>query len=340
MLLTGYAYVLDPRTWDFLALAGYAFPFFALANVAFIAVWVLLRKRCLLVPVMGLVAAYVPMMKYSPVNLSKETPDGCLKVMTFNTWQLGTTEEEQTHEEIVQARQEMLRYIAEAECDVVCLQEVSMTRWIRQDFDTIVKPVMPYMEVREWCGNKMMILSKYPITKCERIEYKSVANFSYAFYLDVKGRELIVLNNHLETNHFSTEEKQDFGRMVKGGMEREEARGNSFSVISKLTDAAKIRAAQADAVATFVSMHKGRAMIVCGDFNDIPLSYAANTMASSLTDCYSATANGPGFSYSKNGMYVRIDNMLCSQELTPYGCHIDKSCRLSDHYPLVCWLEM
>ena len=41
MMLTGFADILDPRTWGFLAIAGYAFPFFVFLNVVFIAVWMI-----------------------------------------------------------------------------------------------------------------------------------------------------------------------------------------------------------------------------------------------------------------------------------------------------------
>ncbi len=338
MLMTGFAYVLDPRTWSYLAIAGYAFPFFSLANVAFTVVWAVVRKRCLLLPFVGFVACYVPMNKFFPLNLGKDAPEGSLKVMTFNTEQLGA-KWEYTNDENVQVRRNMLKYIADSDCDVVCLQEVCVNKWVTMDIDSIIRPAMPYIEAKEWCGNKMMILSKHPITKCERIAYESEGNFTYAFYLDVEGRELIVVNNHLETNHFSVEEKANIGRMVKGGMEREEMHEKSRFVLRKLVDAATIRAPQADAVATFISMHAGRRMIVCGDFNDIPLSYANSTIAGNLTDCYTATANGPGFTYNKNGMFVRIDNIMCSPEFTPYACHVDKTCTDSDHYPMISWIK-
>ena len=338
MLMTGFAYVLDPRTWSYLALAGYAFPFFSLANVIFIAVWAVVRKRCLWLPFIGFVMCYVPMNKFFPLNLSNDAPEGSLKVMTFNTAQMGA-EKIYTNDENIEIRRKMLKYIASSGCDIVCLQEVSLNKWVMQDVDSIIRPVMPYIEAREWCGNKMMMLSRHPITKCEKIAYESKGNFSYAFYLDVNGRELIVINNHLETNHFSVEEKASFGRMVKGGMEREEMHEKSRYVVRKLVDAATIRAPQADAVATFVSMHQGRHMIVCGDYNDIPLSYTNKTIAENLTDCYTATANGPGFTYNKNGMFVRIDNIMCSPEFAPYACHVDKTCTYSDHYPMICWIK-
>lgn len=340
MLFTGFADILDPRKWSYLAIAGYAFPFFAILNIIFIGIWMLVKKLYIAAPFLAFVACYSPMMKYCPMRLSDDAPEESMKVMTYNTWSFGHSEgKDMTWEEKREVRRQMLQYIADQDCDIVCLQEVDYGSDIEHDMDSIVKPVLPYRSHKEWAGNKVMLLSKYPILKAEQIKYESRGNLSVAYYLDAKGKEFIVINNHLETNHFSTEEKENFGKMVKGGMERHEIKGESKFVARKLVDAAKIRAAQADAIATFIELHKGRSILLCGDFNDIPISYTRRTIARELTDCYVATAKGPGFSYHKHGMYVRIDNIMCSEDMISYRCHVDKTCNLSDHYPVICWVK-
>jgi len=70
------------------------------------------------------------------------------------------------------------------------------------------------------------------------------------------------------------------------------------------------------------------------------VSYVHRTIAKDLTDCYVATGNGPGISYHLNGFFVRIDNILCTDDFTPYRCHVDRSIKASDHYPIACWLKM
>jgi exonuclease III len=62
-------------------------------------------------------------------------------------------------------------------------------------------------------------------------------------------------------------------------------------------------------------------------------------MVKGLTDCFAATATGPGWSYNKNHMYVRIDNIFCSDDFVPYGCKVDKTIKSSDHYPIYTWLK-
>lgn len=108
-------------------------------------------------------------------------------------------------------------------------------------------------------------------------------------------------------------------------------------LVPKIAEATVARAVQADSVARYVSAHRrGRSAIVCGDFNDTPISYSRHRMAEGLTDAYVATGQGVGRSFNRDAIFVRIDNMFCSPDLRPYGACVDKSIAVSDHYPLYC----
>ena len=54
----------------------------------------------------------------------------------------------------------------------------------------------------------------------------------------------------------------------------------------------------------------------------------------SLRKSVETTANGPGISYHYNRIYVRIDNVMCSNDWHPYNFTVDRSINVSDHYPL------
>ena len=340
MLVTGFADLLDPRSWPIMTTGGYAFPLFALANLGMIVIWMFISKKHIIIPFLGFVVCYVPVMQFCPVHASGEVPLGALKIMTYNTWGFGSQHDHSKQFSAEDTRREMLQYIADEDCHVVCLQESSYHYPVKDDIDSILKPKLPYLDTcKIEGGTTLMVLSKYPIKKHETLKYESKGNLSAAFYLDVNGKELIILNNHLETNKFSKEEKEQFGDMVKGDMGRSGIKTESKFVLKKLGAAAAVRAPQAEAVASYVRMHKGRSMIVCGDFNDIPISYARRTIAKDLEDCYVSTAMGSGFTYHRNGMYVRIDNVMCTGDLEPFSFHVDKKCRLSDHYPVVGWVK-
>lgn len=181
-------------------------------------------------------------------------------------------------------------------------------------------------------------MSKYPIVARERIDYVSKGNVSAAFKVKMDGDTVTVVNNHLETSGLSLADRAGFKDMVKGKAGSDTVRAESKRLAVKLGESAKIRAPQAEAVAEYVRK-SGDNVILCGDFNDNPISYTHRTLARELTDCYVESGNGPGISYHHNAIFVRIDNIMCSNLWQPYKCKVDRSIGYSDHYPIYCWLK-
>ena len=93
-------------------------------------------------------------------------------------------------------------------------------------------------------------------------------------------------------------------------------------------------------MASYLKHYGKMSKIVCGDFNDGPISYAHRTIAKGLTDCFVSSGNGFGISYHHSGFFVRIDNILCSDDWEPYECKVDDKIAVSDHYPIICKLKM
>ena len=79
-------------------------------------------------------------------------------------------------------------------------------------------------------------------------------------------------------------------------------------------------------------------IIVCGDFNDTPISYTHRTIAQDLDDAFTQSGRGLGISYNQNRFYFRIDNILTSKNLRAYNCTVDRSIKESDHYPIWCYI--
>jgi endonuclease/exonuclease/phosphatase family metal-dependent hydrolase len=79
-------------------------------------------------------------------------------------------------------------------------------------------------------------------------------------------------------------------------------------------------------------------ILICGDFNDPPYSYAYNTISHELKDCYTEKGKGFGISYNGSFLPYRIDYILHSKyfECLKYSMVRKK---LSDHYPVVVTLK-
>ena len=110
-------------------------------------------------------------------------------------------------------------------------------------------------------------------------------------------------------------------------------------LLKKLSKATSIRANQAEKLLQVVKDAKEKHIVVCGDFNDTPISYTHQVLADELADAFVESGNGLGISFNQNRMYVRIDHILTSKNLKTYDCKVDRSVDASDHYPVSCYIS-
>lgn len=335
MLLVGYSDRLRPEDFPSLSNVGLLFPVFLFINLCFLFFWLIFKVRYALIPFVGFLVCYAPVRTYFPINISREAPKGAIKVLSFNTWAYAQNEKAED------GINPVVRYIKEQNADIVCLQEAAAYGDVAQQIDTILRPLYPYMEMTSHPsgGEAVALLSKYPILSSEFIPYKSVGNLSAAYQLKIGEEKVLVVNNHLETTGLTLEERAKFKSLIKGKLETDTAEQTSKTLVVKLAESTRKRAAQAEAVAEYIRQHQGMSTILCGDFNDGPISYAHHTIAQGLTDCYVSSGNGPGISYHHAGFFVRIDNIMCSDDWKPYECKIDRKITSSDHYPIICYLK-
>lgn len=334
MLLVGNADRVDPAAHPAIANITLAFPALLAVNAAFLVFWLMAKPRWAALPVGGFILCYGPVRTYCPLNITKPVPKGAIKVLSYNIWSLSSWKDSTQNCEIAD-------YLLRQDADIVCLEEAGLDKWKRTRFDKIMAAKYGYRDSSKVEGivDEIDIFSKFPIVGKEKVKYPSRTNNSAAFHLLIGGDTVTVVANHFESNGFSPTQKERFKQMVKGGLEVDSAKVESKALFARLVEVAARRAPQADSVAAYIAARPGRSFIVCGDFNDTPISYVRRTVAKGLTDCYVETGNGPGISYHSNAFFVRIDNILCSKDWQPYGCKVDNTIGASDHYPIYCWLK-
>ena len=305
MLLVGYSDHLNPTDHPMLSTVGMVFPFFLLMNMAFLFFWLVFKWTRAWIPFVGFILAYVPISIYMPLHTTQEVPEGAIKLISYNVCSYGGNYKYENGFETVRD------YLKEQQPDIVCVQEDADT-WRRYVMKEYAK-VLPYNDTIVLANNDLTlnalgIHTRYPIVKRERIPYSSLANGS----------------RHI----------------IKGEIPRDSLRTESAILLVKLAEANAKRAGQIRAVRDYVKEHANYPVIVCGDFNDNPISYSRHTMGETLTDCFVATGRGIGLSYNQKAFSFRIDHIFCSKDIQPYNCEVDDKMDASDHYPLICWLKI
>ncbi len=127
--------------------------------------------------------------------------------------------------------------------------------------------------------NKIACYSKFPILSSRTLDYASEYNGSVVYELKMGEDTVMLINNHLESNKLTKEDKVVYENMLKSP-EKEKVKSGARLLIRKLAEASAIRAPQADTIAHEITQrHRYPYIIVCGDFNDTPISYTHRTIA-------------------------------------------------------------
>ena len=337
MVLVGYSDRLNPVDHPILSCAGMTFPFFLLINMLFLFFWLVFRIRMVWIPLLGYLLAYVPISIYMPINLrTSKLPEGTIKLISYNVCEYGGNYKYE------QGFEKVRDYLFDEDPDIVCLQE-DVDTWRRYCFKHYEKK-FAYNDTVHFNNNVLVngvgIHTRFPIIRRERIPYRSLSNGSVAWYLQVGNDTLLVINNHFERTHLNKEARKTYRGILKGDLKGDTARTESKKLLITLAESAAKRAPQVQAVRRYVEEHRQYPIILCGDFNDNPISYTRHEMAEVLNDCFKSTGRGLGLSYNQKGFQFRIDHIFCSDDIQPYNCQIDSKMDASDHYPIICWLKI
>lgn len=337
MCLVGYSDRLNPVDHPVLSCVGMTFPLFLLANLAFLIFWLIFKFRMIWIPILGYALSYVPINIYMPLNLkSAEVPEGAIKLITYNVCAYGGNYKYE------QGFEKVRDYLFEQEADIVCLQE-DVDTWRRYCFQHYEKK-FAYNDTVHFSNGELIngvgIHTRFPIIRRERITYRSMVNGSVAWYLQVGSDTLLVINNHFEGTHLSAEDRQAYKGILKGEMKGDTARQESKRLLVTLAESSTKRAPQIEAVCRYVEEHRQYPTVLCGDFNDNPISYSRYRIAKVLNDCFARTGKGLGLSYNQKGFNFRIDYVFCSDDIHPYKCQVDSKMDASDHYPVLCTLKI
>lgn len=342
-IIAAFSDKVSPQESIFLSYLGLSFPVLCVLNLGFIVYWLFLWEwKFLLIGLCSFVICWGPVKRYFPFHSRVEQipKENVLKVLTYNVMGFGY----KNHTKL--APNKIVKYIIESGADIVCMQEYSehkSDKFLTKKKIENAFSMYPYHEVIYLSDSKFQtfgiaVYSKYPISNTRRIKYKSDFNGSSIHEITVKGKKLMLVNNHLESFKLTTEDRSRYSSFITnmGSDTFDELRG---AIEQKLGPAFLARAAQAEKVAAEIAKLKGDYIVVCGDFNDTPISYVHRTMQGPLTDAFADSGWGMGISYNQNFFWFRIDNILHSTNMQAMNCTVDRV-KYSDHYPMWCYLKL
>ena len=319
------------------------FPFIVVFNVGFILFWALARKWHFLISLAALIYAAPEIALAIPMHFGKSESvlaEKHISVMTYNVMLTGMlvkdTEENPN---------KVIRLIRAQNADVVCLQEFSVSpdkkylteSDVRKAFRDYPYKHITYKYRSGWSLVGVATFSKFPIVKRDSVHFDSDYNLCQFSDIVIDGDTVRFVNVHLESNRLTHQDKL-MPIELKDNFNTENLSGTTLHLSRKLGAAYRVRAVQADSVAAMVRRSTYKT-VVCGDFNDLPLSYSYSRIKGKMKDAYAESGFGPGYTYNESIFRFRIDHIFCSPEFGVLDCKIIKD-KASDHYPVIAKIKI
>ena len=254
-----------------------------------------------------------------------------LKIETYNTGMFSSSKKAHSRTFVLKMIE---RQVARNNPDILCLQEAFMENkeQVKEIFSEFKYRVYHLYPVKNghYFGN--IILSKFKINDGGRISFRHSTNL--ALYADIEhyGRILRIYDNHLESYNISfTSLVQRLGSERRN--DQEEFTSDLINVHAKVKGTVIRRSNQANIIAGNIKRSPYPA-IICGDFNDTPMSYAYHMLSKDRKDSFRESGKGFAATFSYLWPLLRIDYVLFPTDFESVS-HVTIKSSMSDHYPVV-----
>ncbi len=319
-----------------ISLLALFYPFLLLLNVLFIIYWGIKKEKKLLLSLGWLILGWSHF--HSLVGLSfgrgNQTKD-YIEILSYNCRGFRTDNQRGN----IGSFKEVIQFLNDKQIKIACLQEFPLSK--QKESDQLIDQLAKKTNLKYTYrinNSGLLILSYFPLKGIKTKHFTKNNHFNGFQYADItldNNRKIRLFNIHLQTNavtHIagklaqqdSYQDKETW-LTIKGMMGRYRR-----SAISRIKQAKEIQ----------VKIQESPyPVIVCGDFNDVPLSRTYHLLKGNLQDGFTQEGRGLGITYAESIPGLKIDYTFYSND---FDCTFSKVHHqlFSDHYPISCRLKL
>lgn len=321
---------INPNTFVIPSLLGLAYPYVLITNIILLLYWVVRWKKMAWFPLAVILLGIPTFMTYYGTNSNNDEKKGQdISILSYNIRYFDIYK--WSNQDNIQER--LYDYLNQFKGDVICLQEFSNNDNVLNR-QTVIKKLSTYKY--NYIDKDMAIFSRIPILGSGKIKFDK-GHTSSCIYTDVSiaGKTVRLYSVHLESYKMGPRERQFMKELAEGS--GKDFPGGVKSIISRLVNANKNRAKQAEQISAHLQ-DSPHPVILCGDFNDTPLSYTYRKIKGDLKDGFIEKGRGLGNTYIGEFPSFRIDYILHSPTFETIS-YSRGSMNLSDHYPVMVKLK-
>lgn len=295
------AYI-PPSVFGFLNLLSLGFPILIIINIILLIFWIITwKKRAVIFLVLSLFFI-IPTRRW--VNFTptkKETPN--LKLISLNG-KSGKFGDDNIYS-----------FLNSQNADVVLTQEYKSVENLKG------------FEYFERNFPVVKIQSRFPIVESGIVE--TDAKNGRCIYADIKvnGKIIRFVNVYMEPFYLDKS-------MVKPTKDMDANEEKAKNIIHKLVPTFRKHQSQIAPIKGFLDSSP-YPIILAGDFNSVPNSYEYYTLSENLEDTFLKVGKGSGTSFHDFKFPIKIDHIFASKSITPISYKVDRSVKISDHFPVI-----
>jgi endonuclease/exonuclease/phosphatase family metal-dependent hydrolase len=212
--------------------------------------------------------------------------------------------------------------------DVLCLQEVGAYA------TDILKKSFPSHEMYQ-TNKGAVILSKHRIINKGSIDFGTKTNSCLWADIIFDIDTIRVYSIHLQSNRIT----KDANQIISDGkIDNKKTWLDIKSILKKFKQSHITRTSQAKEVKVHID-NSPFPVLVCGDFNDTPVSYTYRHLSERLKDAFVEKGNGLGTTFNGRIPLLRIDYVLSDPSFDILKYNVIQE-DYSDHYAVACLLSI
>jgi endonuclease/exonuclease/phosphatase family metal-dependent hydrolase len=329
LLLSYLAPYVSPVKNTILAYIALAYPFLLLINLFWLIFWLIRKSRAAYLSFLSIIVglAYIPTL----IGFAKNNPapKNAMRFMSYNVRYFNTSVFAK-ESKWIENQNKITTYIKENKPDILAAQEFSGKGKASTNRAEELLKSAGLVHIHKGGKSSMAICSRFPIVNKSVLNFQGSANG--AIFADIETPEgtIRVYSVHLQSTRLGNDADEVLKKDNLKSLGSKETQEKYYRIEDKLSSAFAMRARQAEILSEHIAASP-HPVIVCGDFNDTPLSYCYRLMSRGLQDSFMEKGWGLGTTYAGALPALRIDYILCGQKFKIYT-HQKQKKAISDHY--------
>ncbi len=330
------------RLWQ-AAFFGLAYPVLLLLNIGFIIFWVWHRKMLALLSIFVILSGWSNVGRYLQIRTfnNSHKSEESLKLLSYNVRVFNQYAQTRGSSQL----DSIMDFVNLQGADIVCFQEFFTDNGDTNKSEAYIDSALNILQFHHFSYSHrpgvntnygLATYSKYPIVNKQILKFKHSNNSCLYSDIIIFGDTVRVYNAHLQSINLK---KQGYNFVDSLVFRFNSERVDEVKDISgRLKHAFIKRAEQVDILSSHIR-NSPYPVIVCGDFNDTPVSYTYQKIRDDLHDAFVKAGKGTGNTYRGNFPSFRIDFIFHSKSFRSFNYQTHRI-NLSDHYPVSCEIEV